>query len=225
VSLADKTLPYWQRVHAAHLENSSIQTISLACRAIFDDSNDGMTGKNFAKVKDPVLQSLAEFYGRESGQPVMDALKAVTLLRDIFKRCAHQPKQVFDASSLLERRVGLVKFHGHRAAAHITLEPFLFHTLDLVHVAAAIAMLGAMIVDFDDKTLGDRYFDAIDEAAWQAATNTFPGMSGKRLFHNFNILEHARAYWKIEELCGLNMLLNQLPAAIGYWDSTNEVPD
>jgi hypothetical protein len=50
VSLADLILPYWQRVHAPNLENSSMQTISLACRAIFDDSNDGMTGKRFAKT-------------------------------------------------------------------------------------------------------------------------------------------------------------------------------
>ena len=47
----------------------------------------------------------------------------------------------------------------------------------------------------------------------------------KRLFHSFNILQQARAYWRIEELDGPNMLLNQLPSAIGYWGSiNNEVP-
>jgi hypothetical protein len=50
VSLADLILPYWQRLHAPNLENSSMQTISLACRAIFEDSHDGMTGKSFAKT-------------------------------------------------------------------------------------------------------------------------------------------------------------------------------
>jgi hypothetical protein len=224
VSLADRTLPYWQRVQAAQVEYASLQMMSLACRAVFDDSLTGMTGKNFAKVSDPVLLSMAHFWSKDSGQPVADALKALTLLRGVFKRCAHQPKQLFDASSLLERRVGLVKFHGHRQAAHITLDSFLFHTLDLVHVVAAIAVVGAMIIGFDDKARGDRYFDDIDEAAWQAATTTFPALSGRRLFHSFNIHQQARAYWRIEELDGLNMLLNQLPSAIGYWDSTNEVP-
>ena len=107
---------------------------------------------------------------------------------------------------------------------HITLQTYLFHTLDLVHVVAAIAVVGAMIIEFDGKTRGNQYFDAIDDAAWQAATSTFPGMSGKRLFHSFNIHHQARAYWNIEGLDGLHMLLNQLPSAIGYWDSTKEVP-
>jgi hypothetical protein len=224
VCLADKTLPYWQRVQAANADYSSLQTISLACRAIFDDSNDGMTGKNFAKISDPVLQSVADYWSKKSETPVADALKALTLLRNLFKRCAHQSKQLFNAPSLLERRVGLVKYHADRLAAHITLKPHLFHTPDLVHVVAVMVMVGAMIVDFDNKTVGNTYFDAIDEAAWEAAANTFQGMSGKRLFHHFSIHEQARAYWKIEALDGLNMLLNQLPAAIGYWDSTNEVP-
>jgi len=148
---------------------------------------------------------------------------SVQLLRDVFKRCAQQPKQLFDASSLLERRVGLVKFHGHRQAAHITLDSYLFHTWDLVHVVAAIAMIGAMIIDFDDRTRMKGYFDAVDEAAWQAATQTFPRMEGKRLFHDVNILGAARTYWMIEEMDGLNTLLNRLPAVIGYRDSANEV--
>jgi hypothetical protein len=54
-------------------------------------------------------------------------------------------------------------------------------------VVAAMTIIGAMIIDFDDKTRGDRYFDDIDEAAWQAAINTFPGLSGRRLFHDFHI--------------------------------------
>jgi hypothetical protein len=85
-----------------------------------------MTGKNFAKISDPVLQSVADYWSKDSGQPMTGALKALTLLRALFKRCAHQPKQLFDAPSLLERRVGLVKFHAHRQAAHITLESYLF---------------------------------------------------------------------------------------------------
>jgi hypothetical protein len=55
VSLADKTLPYWQRVQVTNTDYASLQTISLACRSIFDDSKDGMTGKNFARVSDAVL--------------------------------------------------------------------------------------------------------------------------------------------------------------------------
>jgi hypothetical protein len=224
ISLADRSQLYWQRVQAANADYSSLQTISLACRAIFDDSNDGMTGKNFAKVTDAGLRLVADYWSESSGQSITDALKALNLLRSLFKRCSHPSKKLFDASSLLERRVGLVKYHADRLAAHITLQTYLFHTWDLVHVVAAIAVVGAMIIEFDDKTRGNQYFDAIDEAAWQAAVNTFPRMSGNRLFHAFNIHQQARAYRKTAGLDGLHMLLNQLPSAIGYWDDTAERP-
>jgi hypothetical protein len=222
--LADRSQPYWKLVRAANAEYSSVQTISLACRAIFDDSNDGMTGKTFARVTDEVLNLLADYWSDSSGQSVTDALKALNLLRSLFKRCSHPSKTLFGRPSLLERRVGLVKYHADRLAAHITLQTYLFDTLDLVHVVAAIVVVGALIIEFDDKTRGNHYFDDIDDAAWQAAANTFPRMPGKRLFHAFNIHQQARGYWKIAGLDGLQMLMNQLPAAIGYWDDTDERP-
>lgn len=214
--------PYWQRVNAANIKFSSLQTISLTCRAIFDDGRNGMTGKAFAKASDEVLASVAKLWVENSGQPIADATKALRLLRQLFKLCAQPKKSLLEASSLLERRVGLLKYHADREAAHITLEPFLLDLLDVIHVVAAISVIGAMIVDFDDKTRSGQHFNAIDEAGWQAAKMTFPSLKGPRLFHRFDIHAQARAYWKFEQCDGLNMLLNQLPAAIGYWDSTIE---
>jgi len=116
----------------------------------------------------------------------------------------------------------LVTFHADHEAAHISLSSYLFNTADLIHVVAAISVIGAIIFDFDDVSGKSTYFDSIDEAAWNVARATFPKLSGKRLFDGFNIHEQGRLYWKIEEVDGVNMLLNGLPAAIGYWDSSTD---
>jgi hypothetical protein len=215
-------VPYWKRVHTADTEHSSLLTLSLSCRSIFDESRKRMTGKRFADISDVTLSSVAEFWAERAKAPIEDAAKALNLLRDLFRRCARPRKTLLDAPSLLERRVGLLKYHADRQAAHISLEPFLFHLIDVVHVVAAVAVIGAMIIDFDDPTRGGRYFDAIDEAGWEAAKALFPTFPVDRLFQSFAIHEQAKIYWRVSQLDGLNMLLNQLPAAIGYWDSTNE---
>jgi hypothetical protein len=215
--------PYATAVQAASLEFSSLQSISLACRAVFDDGRSRMTGKRFANVTDATLASVAEFWATSSKRPLEDATKALSLLRDLFRRCAQPKKLLLNAPSLLERRIGLLKYHADRSAAHITLEAFLFHLLDLIHVVAAITVVGAIIVDFDAYWRGDRYFDSVDEGGWDAAKSTFPLLPGRRLFDGFHIHGQASQYWRIQELDGLNMLLNQLPSAIGYWDSTEEM--
>jgi hypothetical protein len=141
----------------------------------------------FAIISDTTLVSVAEYWAENADRSVADAVKALRLLRNLFERCARPEKTLLDAPSLLERRVGLLKYHANRGAAHISLEPFLFDVIDLVHVVAAVAVLGAMIVDFDDPNRGRQYFNSVDEAGWQSAKSVFPGLPLKRLFHNFDI--------------------------------------
>lgn len=137
--------------------------------------------------------------------------------------CAKPRKDMLNEPSLLARRIGLLKYHADRHAAHISLEPFLFGLTDLVHVVASIIVLGAIIIDFDDRAIGDIYFDQIDDAAWQSSKEYFPEIPVNRLFGHFNILEQRRIYWKSELVDGFDMLFNGLPAALGYWDGENEV--
>jgi hypothetical protein len=213
---------YATRVQASCLDVSSLQSITLGCRAMFDEGRNKMTGKRFANITDTTLASVAEFWAAGSRRPIEDATKALNLLRELFLRCAQPKKLLLHKPSLLERRIGLLKYHADRAAAHITLETFLFHLLDLIHVVAAITVVGAIIVDFDASHYGDRYFDSVDEGGWNAAKASFPLLPGKRLFDGFHIHGQASAYWRIQELDGLDMLLNQLPSALGYWDSRDE---
>lgn len=229
IALPQLGIAYSRRVQATNTEFSSILALSLICRSVFDDAASGLTGKNFARSTDDVLSLVAKFWSEKGKRPASDAFKALKLLRALFQRCARPRRLLLDAPSLLERRIGLLKHHADREAAHISLEPFLFHVLDLIHIVAVITIIGAIIVEFDDPARGTEYFNEIDRAAWEAVQRAVPELPGNRLFHTFNVHEQGRLYWSVEEVSGLNMLLDQLPAAIGYWDggpaSGEEVSD
>jgi hypothetical protein len=214
-----KDIPYWQKVRAASAANSSLQSISLACRSIFDDSRKGMTGKTFSLISDDDLLRVARYWSSKREGQVESAAQALVFLRCVFQACSKQRKVLLDESSLLARRIGLLKYYADRYAAHISLETYLFHLSDLIHVVAALIVLGAVIDDFDDPTKGDRYFDGIDEAAWHAGETTYPNLPIPRLFKRIMILQQGRLYCKLERANGLDMFLNQLPAVLGYWDS------
>ena len=217
-----KDIPYWMRVRALNAENSCLQTISLSCRSVFDDSRKGLTGKFFALASDETLALVAEYWANMNGRQTENASRALRLLRDLFRVCAQPRKHLLSEPSLLARRVGLLKHHADRHAAHISLEPFLFNLTDLTHVVAAVTVIGAIICEFDNKN-GETYFDMLDEASWSASQYTFPGVLPTRLFYEFNVLEQGRLYYKSDAVNGLDMLLNQLPAALGCWDSDAEL--
>lgn len=215
--------PYWQTVRGVTVGHSSLLSMSLFCRSIFDDSNKPLTGKSFGKIGDDTLNRVAEHW-TSKGALVEDATKALVFLRKVFRRCSQQQGVLLKpGSSLLERRIGLVKYHADRAAAHISLDPFLFGTADLVHVVAAITVIGAIIVDFDDPTRRDKnYFDLIDSGGMEAAEQTFQKLPIPRLFGHMEIHQQAKAYWKLEGDMGLHGLLEGLPSAIGWREGRDD---
>jgi len=220
--------PHWQRVRAVYEEHSSLRTLSLACRSIFDASKGQLTGRRFARTRDEALLSAAAYWAESSGRSAEEAVLALKFLRRLFQRCARPHNELLHhGDSLLEGRIGLLKFHADRAAAHITLEPYLFHMVDLVHVVAAISVIGAIITGFDGPAKrGTRYFDSVDEAGWEAAKQTFPVMPIDRLFQALDIHQQAESYWKHgEKFDGLGAILDRLPAAIGYRDDFDEAAE
>lgn len=216
-------VPPWKATQAATLEQLALQSISLTCRAVFDESTKrALTAKRFVNLDERSLRAIAAHWSNMSKLPQEDAKKALGLLRDLFLLCAQPKRLLLDGQTLLERRVGLLKYHADRVPAHITLEPFLIGLRDIIHVVATIAVAGAIIVEFDPprpNRPNPKYFDSLDEAGWSAAKAIFPNLGMQRLFARFAIDEQARDYWKHTECEGLRMLTTQLPAAIGYWDS------
>lgn len=213
--------PHWQTVRAAAMEQAALQTIALACRAVFDDSRKGLSGSTIARLSDESLIQVAEYWAERSLRPAYDATQALELLRLLFRRCARPARILLDQPSMLERRIGLLKYFADRDAAHISLDDYLFDVVDLVHVSAAIVIIGAIIADFDGRTNSDEegYFDSIDEDAWFAAKQIFPHLPVERVFRGWSIHRQAALNWKWSVPDGVEYILNQLPAAIGYCES------
>jgi len=91
--------------------------------------------------------------------------------------------------------------------------------LDCVHVVAALTVIGEIIRSFDDPNSQPTYFDTLDEASLNAARQLFPALPNLRLFGNLQIEMQSRLCWQFGDDKGRQMLLEQLPYAIGwFWE-------
>lgn len=199
------------------IEFSSIGTVSLCCRKAFDHGASGLTGANFAKVKDETLGRVAEYWSTKSNRSVQDAYTAVYLLRSIFRDCAKTDTDLFNGTAPLGRRIALLKQYANRSAAHISLENYEFSTIDCAHVVAALTMIGEIIRSFDDPSVQPDYFDRLDEASLVAARQLFPATPDVRLFGHINIEMQSRLSWQWGIDKGRQMFLEQLPYAISWF--------
>jgi hypothetical protein len=213
----DPAREHWRSVQAVALEQSALQTIAITCRAVFEESKkQPLSGRRIARLNDQTLASVARYWSAHWNKPEEEATQALRFLRNLFDRCARREDHLLKQSSLLERRIGLLKYYADRHAAHITPGHYLFGSFDLVHVAAAIVLIGAIITDFDNPWQGHRYFDSVDEGAWQAAKAVFPHLPIPRVFWGRNIHKDAALAWKQPD--GMDYILDRLPTAIGFWD-------
>lgn len=196
---------------------SSINTITLSCRKAFDHAATGLTGATFAKASDGTLSQVAEYWASLSSRPPDEAIAALVLLRSLFETCARTSASLFKSQATLCQRIGLLKQHADRSAAHLTLEPYEFSPGDCAHFVAALALVGEIIRSFDLPTTGPKYFDDLDQAALDAAKTIFPLTPDLRLFGHMKVAEQAQWCWKGGLAQGGHMLLEQLPYAIGWY--------
>ena len=199
------------------LEFSSIGTVSLCCRKAFDHEATGLTGANFAKASDEILQRVADRWSMNSNRSPEEALAALDLLRSVFRDCARTDTALLGAEAPLSRRIGLLKQYANRSAAHLSLEDYEFSTLDCAHVVAALTVIGEIIRSFDDPHTQRNYFDKLDEASLTAAKQLFPATPDVRLFQRNEIETQSRLCWQWGVERGRQMLLEQLPYATGWF--------
>lgn len=209
------TIPgYAGSVLQSQIHFASQNTISLACRKAFDHGK-GLTGAVFGRVSDATLERHAEHWAKVSNRPQEDAYRALHFLRTFFAKCSKKPDALFKDRTTLGCRIGLIKQHADRFAAHLSVDGYEFDTLDLAHLVAAITLIGSIICTFDRGGPPD-YFNQIDEAALRAAIGLFPDAADVRLFQHVNIDMQASACWRLGEDVGMQMLMEQLPYAIGW---------
>jgi hypothetical protein len=92
--------------------------------------------------------------------------------------------------------------------------------LDIAHVVAATALIGAVIYQFDEPGGdGAMYLRSVDAAAFSAAVDAFPEFQdGPRLFPGDSPIADALSTLYKEQLTdGVVYLSENLPAALGWF--------
>ena len=204
------------KVFQSYLHQSALATISLACRKAFDQARKGMTGANFGRATDSVLEQHAAYWAKNSGESPENCLRALLLLRRFFLACSKSSSELFREDGTLGRRIGLVKQYADRSAAHISLDNYVIDILDFAHVVAAIGLVGEIIRSFDGGGPASEFND-VDESAWKAAKELFPDTPDIRIFGTMRVSQQARCCWAWGEEEGMHMLTEQLPFAISWF--------
>jgi len=204
------------QVFQSYLHQSALATLSLACRKAFDQSRKGMTGANFGRATDTVLEQHAAYWVKNSGESAENCLLALKFLRRFFLACSKSSGDLFKENGALGRRIGLVKQYADRSAAHISLDDYRIDLLDFAHVVAALGLVGEIVRSFDSGGPASEFND-IDESAWQAAKTLFPETPDIRLFGTMQVSQQAKCCWAWGEDEGMHMLTEQLPFAISWF--------
>jgi len=204
------------KVAQSYSEFSDLNTISLACRKVFDHSiKHDLTGGYFGKLDDNVLQEHAEYWSTRSGTSVDDCLRALTFLRKFFNEYSKTDSVLLKTDGSLHKRVGLLKQHANRAAAHLTLEDYSIDIHDVAHFTAAICVIGEIIRSLDTPTLGPDYFNQIENGAYGTAQRLFPKIPKYKLFGKMNVFSQAQFYWKHQEGDSVQSYFDNLQLALG----------
>lgn len=204
------------QVFQSYLHQSALATLSLACRKAFDHARKGMTGANFGRATDTVLEQHAGYWVKNSGESLDNCVRALRLLRRFFLACSKNSGDLFKEDGTLGRRIGLVKQYADRSAAHISLDDYRIDILDFAHVVAALGLVGEIVRSFDSGAPASEFND-IDESAWQAARTLFPETPDIRIFGKMQVSQQAKCCWAWGEDEGMQMLTEQLPFAISWF--------
>jgi hypothetical protein len=204
-------------VSASYMEFSCLNTMTLVCRKVFDHSISGLTGAKFSKTADDVLTRHAALWAGWSGRSSEDAVTALRFLRSFFAVCSKHTNVLLRSPTALQKRIGLLKQHADRSAAHLSLDSYEIDLLDLAHFVASICLVGEIIRGFDACHLGESYFQQVDRAAADEAKRLFPLSKSSPLFEHVEPVSQARSCWRYGENLGFEMLLEQLPYAISWF--------
>lgn len=204
------------KIAQSYSEFSDLNTLTLSCRKLFDHSKKpDLTGGNFSKVSDEILEEHAKYWAKHSSRSEEDALTALRFLRRFFSECSQTDTQLLQANGQLQKRIGLLKQHADRAAAHLSLEDYSLDIIDLTHFTAACVVVGEIVRSFDMPHVGPNYFNELDTASYQAAKRIFPQIAPFQMFTSWSLETQARLYWQWGEDNGIHMLLNQIHHAVG----------
>lgn len=213
-----KAWAYSQRVKHYTLRFSSVNTIALSARTIFDHSSKNeLCAKTILSANKSDLQKIASFWSNRTGREYSDAEEALLFVKDILEQCAIPINSAKKSPYVLARRIAFMKALADRESAHISLHEYEYTFLDVAHVVAATALLGAVIYHFDHpRESGAKHFEALDIAAHEGASDVFPQTKKLiRLFENNKFEEIIKTLLKGKMMPGHVYLSEYLPSVLG----------
>ena len=213
---AKESSDYPFKVAQSYSAFSDLNTLTLSCRKLFDNaSKPDLTGANFSRTSDATLAEHADYWAKISSHSAEECLTALKFLRRFFSECSKTDTELLRSNGQLQKRIGLLKQHANRAAAHLSLDDYSLDIVDIAHFTAACTVVGEIVRSFDSPNLGPNYFNGLDAASYQAAQRVFPQIAKFQMFTSWNIEQQARLYWQWGEDNGMHMLLNQIQHVIG----------
>lgn len=214
--VAKSTTDYSFKVAQTYSEFSDLNTITLACRKMFDHAvKNDLTGANFAKLSDDILLDHAEYWSSHSKKPQGECYSALVFLQKFFAEYSRTDSVLLQKEGWLHKRIGLLKQHADRAAAHLTLEDYALDIRDLAHFTAAAVIVGEIVRSFDNPSIGEHYFNEVDQGAYDAAKRIFPQIGKFRLFGTMQVHRQACFYWKHQDHESIQSYFDQLQWALG----------
>lgn len=198
---------------ASALEFSASATTSLCCRKVFDHDPKRLTGAMFVKLSRPELELVAAYWAKNSSRPASTAQHTLDILKELFTFSCRSKSQLRGASSLLARRIGLLKRHADARVAHLSIDYYEFDEWDTAHVVAALAIMGAMVAEFDSAT---KDHDDFDCAAYEVAKELFPALACGRLFERESIAKLLNFYHGMSPREAADHISEHLPFSLGW---------
>jgi len=140
---AKSTDDYPFKIAQTYSEFSDLSTLTLVCRKIFDHATKpDLTGANFGKLPDHVLLQHAKYWAKYSEKSTDECLSALVFLRKFFSEYSKSDSVLLKKDGWLHKRIGLLKQHADRAAAHLSLEDYSLDILDIAHFTASVTVVG-----------------------------------------------------------------------------------
>jgi hypothetical protein len=202
------------------IRNCALFTLATSIRAIYDtDTKYELHAKIIANLGADDCERVAEYWGRGDAARISQARQAISFLSLAFKHFTKPINESARTTCPLTQRIALVKAFANRAVAHISLDDYAYSALDLAHIVAATAMLGAVARDFDEiGEIGADYLIGVDQTASVAARKMFPGLDDVPTLFQANFVRATlQPLYEGRLVDGVRYLSDDLLAALG-WD-------
>lgn len=210
------------------IRHSAISTIALGIRSMYDDvRSSDLNAKRVISLSDVDFAKVVSYWANGEQEKEARARRTLSLIQRVLARGAVSIDAAAKSPCVLTRRIALMKAYADRQAAHVSHENYEYDVFDVAHVVAATAIVGAMIHEFDEPTeKGTEWLNAMDKAAYEAATELFPALKPQpRLFDRCDLDNLFKVATEGKLTDGAEYLSTWLLSALGWDNPPREIAE